>query len=352
MELHNIRSEAKGLTTWGCMWKQGECPTDTQQRARKYFICQNDKGEKVSIQSRITAYWQDGSVKWSAHTADAERLGSHITMELSDTKPDMEMQNPVKIKEDDNGFCIHTKNMILHIAKKGNNLIDTAVINNVTRLRNVHPVLQLEEPMNWNEEEAHIVKSYTGVIEQVQVEECGELMTVIRYEGCHVNREGVKKIPFIIRMAVGAELEDIHFVHTFLYDGDENRDYLKGIGIASEVAMQGELYNRHVKFMGDHGIFHEELVALRSWRPRVPQHIYEAQSAGQELKLTGTEKDIADQVLAVTPYWSAYRLCQDSASHYSIQKKIADDNCCYIDCLHGMRTQGGAAFGSENGSIT
>lgn len=352
MELHNIRSEAKGLTTWGCMWKQGECPTDTQQRARKYFICQNDKGEKVSIQSRITAYWQDGSVKWSAHTADAERLGSHITMELSDTKPDMEMQNPVKIKEDDNGFCIHTKNMILHIAKKGNNLIDTAVINNVTKLKNVHPVLQLEEPMNWNEEEAHIVKSYTGVIEQVQVEECGELMTVIRYEGCHVNREGVKKIPFIIRMTVGAELEDIHFVHTFLYDGDENRDYLNGIGIASEVAMQGELYNRHVKFMGDHGIFHEELVALRSWRPRVPQHIYEAQSAGQELKLTGTEKDIADQVLAATPYWSAYRLCQDSASHYSIQKKIADDNCCYIDCLHGMRTQGGAAFGSENGSIT
>ena len=57
--------------------------------------------------------------------------------------------------------------------------------------------------------------------------------------------------------------------------------------------MQGELYNRHVKFMGDHGIFHEELVALRSWRPRVPQHIYEAQSVGQELKLTGTEKDIA-----------------------------------------------------------
>ena len=238
MELHNIRSEAKGLTTWGCMWKQGECPADTQQRAGKYFICQNDKGERVSIQSRITAYWQDGSVKWSAHTADAERLGSHITMELSDTKPDMEMQNPVKIKEDDNGFCIHTKNMILHIAKKGNNLIDTAVINNVTRLKNVHPVLQLEEPMNWNEEEAHIVKSYTGVIEQVQVEECGELMTVIRYEGCHVNREGVKKIPFIIRMTVGAELEDIHFVHTFLYDGDENRDYLKGIGIASEVAMQ------------------------------------------------------------------------------------------------------------------
>ena len=62
MELHNIRSEAKGLTTWGCMWKQGECPTDTQQRARKYFICQNDKGEKVSIQSRITAYWQFGEM--------------------------------------------------------------------------------------------------------------------------------------------------------------------------------------------------------------------------------------------------------------------------------------------------
>ena len=172
---------------------------------RKYFICQNDKGEKVSIQSRITAYWQDGSVKWSAHTADAERLGSHITMELSDTKPDMEMQNPVKIKEDDNGFCIHTKNMILHIAKKGNNLIDTAVINNVTRLKNVHPVLQLEEPMNWNEEEAHIVKSYTGVIEQVRVEECGELMIVIRYEGCHVNRKWFALVMRVKKHCIGAD---------------------------------------------------------------------------------------------------------------------------------------------------
>ena len=89
MELHNIRSEAKGLTTWGCMWKQGECPTDTQQRAGKYFICQGKGihsvqnhsilagwfGEMVCAYSRCRKAWKpyyNGAVRYQTGYGNAE----------------------------------------------------------------------------------------------------------------------------------------------------------------------------------------------------------------------------------------------------------------------------------------
>lgn len=346
MKLHNIRSEAKGLTTWGCMWKQQECPADA------YFSCKNEAGEEVPIQSRITAYWPDGSVKWSAHTADAGLLGAQIDMTLAKAKPQVRTAQPLHIDEKGEGYVIYAGSMQLHILGKGSNLIDTCIINGETRIRNVTPVLLLENPLELPEGKARLTRKYQGEIDKLTIEEAGDLMAVLKYEGSHKDENGTRKLPFIIRMTVSAGVQDIHFMHTFLYDGDENQDYLKGLGIAFEAAMQGEMYNRHVKFMGDYGVIHEELAALRSWRPRIPAEIYATQNRGEQLTLTGQEKELADKVLAATPYWSEYRLCQDSASHFSIQKKIAADNCCFIDCIHGSRTRGGAAFGSENGSIT
>ena len=351
MQLHNIRNESKGCTTWGCMWSKGECKTNRNGEATRFFICRNEAGKEVPIQSRITAYWQDGSVKWTAHTADAALLGREINVELSDEKSPASVENPLTIEEDDQSIVLHTGEMTLHITKNSDTLFDTAVINGTVRLQNARPVLQLEEPLNMEDGTARLTRQYAGRIHKTTIEECGELQVIIKYEGTHVSKDGVPKLPFIIRMTVGANQKDFRFMHTFLYDGDEEKDYLKGIGITFEAPMKGELYNRHVKFTGDYGVFHEELVALRSWRPRVPVNIYEQQSKGELLTLTGTDKEIVDKVLCDTPYWSEYMLCQDSASHYVIRKKIAADNCCIIDCLHGMRTEGGAAIGSNLGSV-
>ena len=60
MELHNLRkTRPMGNTTWGCMWKQGECSEETS------YVCTGESGREVEMQTRITAYWPDGSVKWT-----------------------------------------------------------------------------------------------------------------------------------------------------------------------------------------------------------------------------------------------------------------------------------------------
>lgn len=345
MQLHNIRSNTEGYTTWGCMWKKGECKTDD------LFCCLNEWGEETAMQSRITAYWQDGSVKWTAHTANTARLGKKIQVIQENQHRQPQIEHPLEIEENEKSILIRNGKMELYLTKNGRTLFDKCVVEGVVRLEDAIPVLQLEEPIKIGQEHAKLEKHYTGKIEKITIEECGALQTTIKYEGFHQSETGVQKMPFIIRMMIGAELTDIRFMHTFLYDGDEDKDYLKGIGIAIKVPMQGELYNRHVKCVGDYGVFHESLVPLVSWKPRIPEYIYERQMQGECLTLTGEEKALAEKVLQDTPHWSTYTICQDSVSHFAIQKKIADADCCLLDCLHGVRTQGAAAFGSRLGSV-
>ena len=348
MRLHNIRSEATGYTTWGCIWKKGECPV-ADGKLLKRIVCRNEKGVEVAMQSRITAFWQDGSAKWTAHTADAALLGQEIEVILADGQEDA--MTGISIQENGQELFVKAGDLEITITKQTECLLDKAVVNGRTVMTEVKSVLELEEPVIYEGEEAKVTRRCTGQIEKITIEEQGALQTIIKYEGCHVSVQGEHKIPFVIRMTIGMNSSDIRFMHTFLYDGDEEKDYLKGLGIRFKTPIKGELYNRHVKFTGDHGVFHEGLVPLISWRPRVPQGIYDRQIQGELLTLTGNDKEIVDRVLQDTPYWSEYSLCQDSVSHYVIRKKLAADNCCYIDCLHGNRTQGGCAFGSEQGSI-
>ena len=45
-------------------------------------------------------------------------------------------------------------------------------------------------------------------------------------------------------------------MHTIVYVGDENRDFIKGLGIRFEVPLTDELSNRHIRFIGEHeGVF-------------------------------------------------------------------------------------------------
>lgn len=343
MILHSLGDRRlSGYTTWGCLWEKGSCTKETEYQLK------NRKKDDLPMQSRITAWWPDGSVKWTAHTADAALLGNEI--EVVPGTPSQLKQKIQVIKKD--GFMeILAGSMKVKIACDGRKLIDSIYFHEKKFLINGETVLILEEPSVWNGNSVKTQKEYDSRITQLAVEEEGALQVIIKYTGYHESADKDRKIPFVIRMKVGFESPRIDFIHTFLYDGDEEKDFLKGIGICFQSPLEGKLYNRHVKFMGDHGVFHESMAQLLSWRPKVSQEIYEKQIRGERLKLTGSDEEIVDTVLKDMPFWSEYDLCQDSANHFRIKKKIKDENCCYLDCLHGKRTEGGAAFGSEHGSV-
>jgi hypothetical protein len=324
------------------LWEKGSCTKETEYQLK------NRQKDNLPMQSRITAWWPDGSVKWTAHTADAALLGNEI--EVVPGTPS-QLKQKIQVMKKDGFMEILAGSIKVKIACDGRKLIDSIYFHEKEFLINGRTVLLLEEPSVWNGNTVKIEKEYDSRITELSVEEEGELQVIIKYIGYHESADKDKKIPFVLRMKVGLDSPRIDFIHTFLYDGDEDKDFLKGIGIRFQSPLEGKIYNRHVKFMGDHGVFHESMAQLLSWRPKVPQEIYEKQIRGERLKLTGSDKETVDTVLKDMPFWSEYDLCQDSANHFCIKKKIKDENCCYLDCLHGKRTEGAAAFGSEHGSV-
>lgn len=361
MILHPLGDRKRfGYTTFGCMWRQGECAADEK------YVCRTieeggSRGREIPLQSRITAYWPDGSVKWTAHTADAALLGKKIEV-LPGSPEGFEGMRCVESGEE---ILIQAGMVTVLVRKDGRHLFARAERNGRPYLLDARGVLILEEPLTVQGNPARMDKTYISRIEKVSVEETGSLRTILRYEGIHEPVSGESsagekayekacdkaKLPFIIRMEVGYDNPNLKFTHTFLYDGDEDKDFLKGLGIRFSAPMAGELYNRHVKFTGDYGVFHETLVPLTSWRPRVPEAIYRRQMGEEKLALTDEERVPVDKMLEDVPFWSEYALCQDSASHFSIKKKLDGDDLCYIDSLHGNRSAGGGAFGSEHGSV-
>lgn len=343
MKLHNLTGgKPNGYATWGCMWEKGRCSKETG------YVCTGEDGREIPMQSRITAFWPDGSIKWTAHTADTELLKNGMEVLPTDQ---VSVVEGITIRETDSQYLIRGGKVSVTVPKGGKYLFENIQREGKSYGENAKAVLILEEPRVMDGNSARMDKHYESFISNVELEEEGPLQVTVKYSGSHVNEVGESKLPFVIRMSVGYNKTKVDFTHTFLYDGDEDKDYLKGLGITFDMPMEGPMYNRHIKVMAEHGLLHETVVPMISWRPRPPVGAYARQMTGEVLKMEGAELETVNKILQDTPYWSTYDICQDSSSHFVIRKKLDGDNLCYIDCLHGVRTKGGVSVGSEYGNV-
>ncbi|MBQ8639670.1 MAG: hypothetical protein IJ468_10930, partial [Lachnospiraceae bacterium] len=342
-----------GYTTWGCVWKKG------QLTAESVFSALDETGKPVPIQSRVTAFWPDGSVKWSAHTADASGITGKVTViskqEAANPKTKSELaevpgkrwRSQMLACSCPEGWQVDTGAISFLIPSRGDFFFCEMRAGATEVISHAESVLLLEERPK---EGVFVQRRYRGQIEKVELVENGPLFTVFRYEGIHVNEEGEKRIPFILYLKAGRGSKKLLFTHTFVYDGDEEKEFLKGLGITFAVPLKGAVYNRHVKFGGDYGYFHEACVGLLGGKV-IPKDIYEQQMRGEFLDNSQSGMERVEGIYRDLPHWDRYDYFQDSVSHFGIRKKIADVNCCFLNCLDGMHAAGTAALGSENGSL-
>lgn len=234
----------------------------------------------VPVQSRITAYWPDGTVKWTAHTADSALLAEEI--EVRAVAGGKSGHTELLTAERQGGkIIIHAGAAEVVLEEGTGNLLSRFSFRGTEVLTGAEPVLLLEEHDKGQEEEFVRIRKYKALILGITLEERGPLQAIVRYEGTHIREDGERRIPFVNRMKIGYDSPELGFEHTFLYDGEEDRDFLKGLGIRFLAPLSGPVYNRHVKFEGDYGVFHESCAQLLSWRPRVRDGIYEAQMRGK-----------------------------------------------------------------------
>ena len=102
MELHNLENRTiGGYTTFGSVWKKNEVKDPK-------FTLLNGQGKKIPVQTRISAWWPDGSVKWAAHTADSEQMGDCVSLipEKNGGKVSQSPENML-VRQDGNGYRVN-----------------------------------------------------------------------------------------------------------------------------------------------------------------------------------------------------------------------------------------------------
>lgn len=333
-------SNSAGVT-WGVPWEQGKLKRD-----ESIFLIGGEKN--IPLQSWPMAFWPDGSVKWTGHAAVLN--GQEETLELELGKKQTEGKG-IQVLSENGRIVIHTGHLQFIINKKGTNIIEEILDDgNVAALHG--KLIALQEKCSLNEGlKTTIEEPLESVIDHAEIEQEGPVRCVVKIQGKHQSIVTNKLwIPFTLRLYFYQNTSSVKAVHTFFYDGDGKLDFIKGLGMEFSVPLKGDPWNRNIRFAGDEGVYSEPaqlLLTRRHWKGNVQ---YEKQIAGEILDVSGEEYSQLMDHATQNAIWHDFKLTQDSADHYQIVKRT-NDECSYVESLHGKRSKGMVYVGGEAGGM-
>lgn len=342
MKLHLLKNRcAGGYATFGSCWNSGEA-------AGAAFSLTGADGRAIPVQTEIAARWPDGSVKWARHTADTRRMGESATVTPGGEDA---VTGKIAITEDGEGWRIDAGLLALRVPKAGADAIarDVALGGDVI-VRAIRPVMKLERRRSIEGGEQITVTDTCVSVTDVKIECAGPLEATVRYAGYYEAREQL--MPFVIRMYIGLDSAQLRFDHTLIYNGVEERDFLKGMGLRFETVLSGPVYNRHVRFVTDRSVFHEPAALMEARLPRTGPGMKTRQMKGEMLTFAAgsDEEKLARDVCADVPHWNTFALTQLTADSFRLQKRTKPGRC-FVNIMTGKRAPGAMAVSGETGGV-
>jgi hypothetical protein len=332
--------------TWGVAWPQGVHAKDASFRLR------TAEGRDVPVQSWPTAYWPDGSLKWTAHAVPAD-VAAADAFELSAGTP-LAPGKPLVATENADAITVDTGVITAVVAKSGASLIPSIVREGRQALQNGRLVLLRQD----RPEAAESYQVFAGRIDRVALEHAGPVRAVVKIEGRHAAEDGGRAwLPFVVRLYFYAGGEALRVMHTIIHDGDEQKDFIRGLGVRFDVPLQGALYDRHVRFSGQgEGLFAEAVQGITGLRRDPGEAVRAAQVAGRATPPLETWSPAVSERLRYVPAFGDWTLLQSSADGFEIRKRTRE-GFTWINPARGQRAgglgyvgtpQGGVAFGLRN----
>jgi hypothetical protein len=309
-------------------------------------------GKSVPVQTWPLAYWPDGSIKWTGHAICASpQLSGPLTL-----SPGSPSTPPAAIRVIQNAASIEIDTGVIQcrIPKDGSAFIESLKIGDREVARSGHLVALNEDRSDYTAAGVIREERFASRIKAVTLEQPGPVRAVIKIEGVHkAAKQNREWLPFTLRLYFFAGLDSMRLVHSFIFDGDQDKDFIRGLGVRFAVPMREQFHNRHVRLAGDTGLFAEPLRLIAGRRNPSPE-LYSRQIAGKPIPnledLPGKENV---EKMAV---WDSYKLVQATADTFSIQKRTGAHSS-FVNATAGRRslgmafagdTQGGLALGMKN----
>lgn len=295
-----------------------------------------------------TAYWPDGSVKWAGMSA----VTGNQTLRVVQKKPRKGSAQHIVITDQPQQMVINTGRLSTYIPKSGQQLIDSMVLDG----KQVEHAACLIATTAQSE--------YISSIKQVQVERQSEVDAVVKIEGTHSDSQH-HWLPFCVRLYFWNGCEQVKMIHTFIYDGEQSKDFITSLGIRFGIPMRTQTYNRHVAFaMSKDRVWTEPVqpldgrreLRLRQSPPEegrgIPQkqNIQLDQMRGQRIPPRDAFDAVGQSLIDNWAQWDGYRLSQLTDNAFSIRKR-ATSQSPWIGTLTGERSPGYAFVGDVEGGL-
>lgn len=325
--------------TWGTPWGKGVLNRDDS------ISLSDTKGRKIGVQSWPTAFWPDGSVKWTGHAAVlGKEVSENYQLDIHETP---KSGHSIKVNNLDHLIEIDTGKLLCQINKEGTVIIKQLKLKENIIGTNGKLIAVKEEITERPHERVATQRKLVGDIRSVVIEQSGPVRAVIKIDGIHIDHlNNEELLPFTIRLYFYVDVADIRIVHTFVYDGDPNIDFITGLGLEFKGELSGAPWNRHIQVAGEEGMYSEpgQLALTR----RYDGDLYTKQIAGERIDPTDIE-GLADHICK-NARWNDFKIVQDSANHYYVTKRT-EEGCSWVESLHGERAHGLLYAGGIHGGL-
>lgn len=328
-------------------------------------------------------------MKWSGVAGVIPAGTERLTLEKAPRKAKTINKQPnasIAITETPEDIQIETGLISVFIPRRGDFLIDSLLYKGTKVGEKARLICNTQnEPIQENTSQISFTH-YIGEIKSVTIERLGSVRALVKLEGIHRNRN--KKIdtnhsegegnyannsdmnkrnnrewlPFVVRLYFYGGSEQIKMVHSFIYDGDQKKDFIRSLGIRFDVPMREALYNRHIAFScADGGVWSEPVQPLVGRRiltlnktdnkknsnekkdaqqmPTDDPSLQQQQMEGKRIPPYESFDEKNRSLLDNWASWNDYRLSQLTADAFSIRKRANNDNP-WIGTFSGTRSDG------------
>jgi hypothetical protein len=344
--LHWLDGAAPALplgATLGLPWPRG------QHGKSQQFHALDAQGQVIALQTWPLAYWPDGSLKWTAHalpagvdagTAPRIRPGKGATT----TGPRVTLRDDQDVVEVDTGV------IRAQLPRSGSQLLRSIERDGREILRAATLIAQTDDQPDADSGPVTRTR-FDSRITGLTVEQSGPVRAVIKVDGQHRSAAGREWLPFSVRFYFYAGAESVRVMHSFVFDGDDQKDFLRGIGLRFEVPLRDALHDRHVRFAGqDGGLWAEGVRNLTGLRRDAGAAVRQAQLDGRATPPLAQWGPQVRKLHHRIPAWGDYTLSQLSADGFQIRKRTQPGHG-WIPAAFGQRAPGSGYIGGATGGV-
>ena len=349
-------ASATGVS-FGVPWPRGAV-----QRGQAFNLSSKE-GHALPLQSWTLATWPDGSIKWTGF-ATVAGPASTGPLRLSTDGAVSQPAASARVRATDTAVEIDTGRLQCRIPNAGDDLIDTIAVNGKVVARGARLVCILQDGPDGGPADAPSRAKYIGRIEKVTLEQSGPVRVVVKIDGRHRAVDGSRKwLPFVVRLYFYAGQDSVRVVHTIIYDGSQDRDFIRGLGLSVRVPLREEAQNRHVRFSGESsGLWAEPVQPMVGRQGRYvsypgaaqggprPRDVYPDQIEGKRVPNRDQVSQHGRDLMADWAVWDSFKLVQPNADGFTVLKRT-NAQSSWLPAGAGRRASGLVFAGDVSGGL-